>query len=99
MASTPLTVARDGLVTSHRALQVDEHANMPAMRRSTFTCHLGALHVHFGQIVREVQSDYIDTGLNQLVEDLGVVGRGSEGGNNLGSAQQCVSSLNLSAAR
>jgi hypothetical protein len=53
-----------------------------------FTRNLGPLHVHFGMIVREIQADDIDAGLDQLVEDLRVFRARSDGGDNLGSTQQ-----------
>ena len=62
--------------TNFRSLQVNQHPDVPAMSVGAFARDFGALHMVFRRVVGKVQAYNIHTGLDQLIQHLGVICRG-----------------------
>src|SRR3990167_215591 len=71
-----------------RALQIHDDTDVPAVRLAALACRFGALGVDFIPVMREIEPRDVHPGLDQLVEDLGVVRGRAEGGDDFGSTQQ-----------
>ena len=73
------------------ALQVghDRHFTPCALRR--FAHQTGAIDMVLRLAVAEIQPDHVHTGPDHLLQNGGIAGGGSEGGNNFGGAARHMS--------
>ncbi|MNG95227.1 hypothetical protein D3C79_542560 [compost metagenome] len=76
-----------------RTLQISKNCNEAAMLRREFAYHFCTSDVLMGLAMREVQAHNIDTGQNEIFEHSGRLSRRTKGGDNLGSSQHSIVSV------
>ena len=69
------------------ALQVGHDGDFTAGALGRFTHQLGPVHMVLRLAVAEVQPHHIDTGADHFLQQDGITGSRSEGGNDLGGAK------------
>ena len=71
-----------------RTLQIDQNAHLAAQRLRTLAQDPGATDMHIRGVIRQVQAHEVGPGKDQPVEDRRIVSRGTERGNDFGSAHK-----------